>query len=41
MQILAPKQWAEAGDPWGWIIEKLEEAEEKGNPIGRQPVQLT
>jgi len=26
------------GDPWGWIRERLEEAEEEGDPIGRPAV---
>jgi hypothetical protein len=38
MQILAPNKWAEAGDPCGRIREKLEEAEEEGNPIERPAV---
>jgi hypothetical protein len=28
MQIFTPNQWTEAADPFGWIREKLEEAEE-------------
>jgi hypothetical protein len=38
MQIFAPSQWTEAADPSGWIRGKLEEAEEKGNPVGRPAV---
>jgi hypothetical protein len=38
MQIIVPNQWAEAGKSCGWIREKLEEAEEKGDPIGRPAV---
>jgi hypothetical protein len=34
MQIFAPKHWTEAADPDGWIREKLEEAEEEGDPSG-------
>ena len=34
MQIFIPNQWTEAGDPCVWIREKLEEAEEEGDPIG-------
>jgi len=33
MQICAPNQWTEAAEPSGWIKEKLEEAEEEGNPV--------
>ena len=32
MQILTPNQWTEAKDLCGGIREKLEEAEEEGNP---------
>jgi hypothetical protein len=38
MQILTPNQWTEAGDPWSRIRERLEEAEEAGDPIGRAAV---
>ena len=38
MQILAPNQWTEAKEPCGGILEKLEEVEEKGDPIGRLAV---
>jgi hypothetical protein len=38
MQIHIPKQRTEARDPCGRIREKLEEAEEEGNPIGRPAV---
>ena len=34
MQILTPNQWTEAGNPCGWIREKLEEAEEEVYPVG-------
>jgi hypothetical protein len=34
MQIFIPNQWTEAADPYGGIREKLEEAEEEGNPVG-------
>ena len=37
MQIFTTNHWSEAGDPFGWIREKLEEAE-KGNSIGRPAV---
>jgi hypothetical protein len=40
MQIFTPNQWTEAGDPCSWIKEKLEEAEEEGNPIGRPAVSI-
>ena len=33
MQIFTPNQWTEAVDPCGWIREKLEEAEEEGDPV--------
>jgi hypothetical protein len=36
---LTPNQWTKAGDPCGgWIRERLEEAEENGDPIGRPAV---
>ena len=38
MQILAPNQWMEAGDPCGLSGGKLEEAEEEGSRIGRPAV---
>ena len=38
VQIFTPNQWTEAADPCGWIREKLEEAEEEGDPIGRPAV---
>ena len=38
MQIFTPNQWTEAADPSGSMREKLEEAEEEGNPIGRPAV---
>ena len=34
MQIFTPNQWTEAADLCGCIREKLEEAEEEGEPIG-------
>jgi hypothetical protein len=34
MQIFTPNQWTDAGDPCGWIKQKLEEAEEEGNAVG-------
>jgi hypothetical protein len=33
MQIFAPNQWTEAAKLCGWIREKLEEAEEEGDPV--------
>jgi hypothetical protein len=38
MQILILNQWSEVWDICCWIRERLEEAEEKGNPIGRPAV---
>jgi hypothetical protein len=38
MQIFTPNQWTEAGDPCGCVREKLEEAEEESDPIGRPAV---
>jgi hypothetical protein len=38
MQIFMPNQWTEAADPCGWIREKIEEAEEEGDPVGRPAV---
>jgi hypothetical protein len=38
MQIFLPNQLTKAGDPCGWIREKLEEAEEEGGLIGRPTV---
>ena len=29
-----PNRWSEATDPFGWIMWKLEEAEEEGYPVG-------
>ena len=40
MQIFAPNQWTEAADPCGWIREKLEEAEEEGDPVGGPAVSI-
>jgi hypothetical protein len=34
MQIFTLNQWTEAADPCDWIWEKLEEAEEEGDPVG-------
>jgi hypothetical protein len=34
MKIFTRNQWTEAGDPSGWIREKLEEAEKVGNSVG-------
>jgi hypothetical protein len=38
VQILTSNQWTEVGDPCDWIRERLEEAEEEGDPIGRPAV---
>ena len=38
MQIFTSNQWTEAGDPCGWIREKLEVAKEEDDPIGRPAV---
>jgi hypothetical protein len=35
MQILTPNHWTEVGNPCGSIRERLEEAEEESNCIGR------
>jgi hypothetical protein len=41
MQTFMPNQWSEAGDPCGWIREKLEEAEEEeGDPVGGPAVSI-
>jgi hypothetical protein len=40
MQIFAPDQWTEADDPCGQIREKLEEAEEEGDPVGGLAVSI-
>jgi len=40
MQICAPNQWTDPADPCGWIREKLEEAEEEGNPVGGPAVSI-
>jgi hypothetical protein len=34
MQIFIPNPCPEAADPYGWMRENLEEAEEEGNPVG-------
>jgi hypothetical protein len=38
MQILTLSQWTEVEDPCGSVMERLEEAKEKSNPIGRPAV---
>jgi len=38
MQVFSPNQCTEVRDPCGWIKERLKEAEEEGNPIGRPAV---
>jgi hypothetical protein len=38
MQVFTLNQWIEVADPCGWIREKLEEAEEEGNPVGQPAV---
>ena len=38
VQIFTPNQWTEAADPSGSMREKLEEAEEEGNPVWGQAV---
>jgi hypothetical protein len=38
MQILTPNHSTEVGGLYGWIMERLEEAEEKGDPIERPAV---
>jgi hypothetical protein len=40
MQILAPNQWTEAANPCGWIRERLEEAQKKGDPVRRPAVSI-
>jgi hypothetical protein len=40
MQIFAPNQWTEAGDPSGWTRRKVEEAEEEGNPVGEPALSI-
>jgi hypothetical protein len=40
MQIFALNQWTEAADPCCRTMEKLEEAEEEGNPIGGPAVSI-
>jgi hypothetical protein len=34
MQVSVPHEWTEVADSWGWIREKLEEAEVEGNTVG-------
>jgi hypothetical protein len=41
LQLLTSNKWTEAGDPYGWIREKLEETEEEDSPIGRPAVSTT
>ena len=38
--MFIPKQWTEAFDPRGSIREKLEEAEEEGDPVGGSAVSI-
>ena len=38
MQKFTCNQWTEAGNSCGWIREKLEEAEEEGEPVERPAV---
>jgi hypothetical protein len=38
MQVFTPNQLAEAGDPYSWNREELEEGKEEGDPIGRPAV---
>jgi hypothetical protein len=40
MQIFAPNPLFETADPYGWIRERLEEAEEEGNPVGGLAVSI-
>jgi hypothetical protein len=40
MQIFAPNQWTEGADPCGWIRERVEKAEEEGNPLGGPAVSI-
>jgi hypothetical protein len=40
MQIFILNQGTEAADPCGWIREKLEEAEEEGDPVGQPAVSI-
>jgi hypothetical protein len=40
MQKIIPHHWAEFGDPCGRIREKLEEAEEDGDTVGRSAVSI-
>ena len=40
MQIFVPNQWTKAADTCGRIREKLEEAEEKDNPVGWPAVSI-
>jgi hypothetical protein len=36
--ILTPNHWTEVMDPCDWIRDRLEEAKEEGNPIGRPAI---
>jgi hypothetical protein len=40
MQILTPKDWNEARDPYGEIKGRIEGAEVEGNPIGGLAVSI-
>lgn len=40
-QIIAPSQWSEVRNSWGWIGEWLEEVEEEGDPMGKPAVSRT
>jgi hypothetical protein len=40
MQLFVHNQLTEAADPCGWIRERLEEAEEEGNPVGGPAVSI-
>jgi hypothetical protein len=40
MQICVPNQWTEGAKPCGWIGERLEEAEEEGDPVGGPAVSI-
>jgi len=41
MQIFEPNQCNKAADTCGWIREKLEEAEEEGDPVGGPAVSIS
>jgi hypothetical protein len=38
MQLFVPNQWTEAAGACSWTREKLEEAEEEGDPVQRPAV---